>query len=246
MLIEHDAVAEAAVVPRPTRCAWPFPRPTWCSRRATRPRRETALAILRHAREHLPAYKRVRRLEFYELPKTISGKIRRVELRGARGRAASRAPTRRRPTASTATRTSPSCGSDLLVPRRPALRGDRPAGRGVQRPLPDVVRRGLHRLPRPRRAALPEADRVGGRRDGRALRARLRRLGALARRRPRRGRVRAAGDDELHARGSRCTGRRTRWPWSAATSTSSWSGTPTTGGWSKAPGIPEELAAALG
>ena len=32
-------------------------------------------------RERLPAYKRIRRLEFADLPKTISGKIRRVELR---------------------------------------------------------------------------------------------------------------------------------------------------------------------
>lgn len=45
------------------------------------PTRETALSILRYAREHLAPYLRVRRLEFYELPKTISGKIRRVELR---------------------------------------------------------------------------------------------------------------------------------------------------------------------
>ncbi len=37
--------------------------------------------MLRYAREHLAAYKRIRRIEFYELPKTISGKIRRVELR---------------------------------------------------------------------------------------------------------------------------------------------------------------------
>jgi acetyl-CoA synthetase len=42
---------------------------------------ETALSILAHARERLAPYKRVRRLEFGELPKTISGKIRRVELR---------------------------------------------------------------------------------------------------------------------------------------------------------------------
>jgi acetyl-CoA synthetase len=41
----------------------------------------TAESILRHAREQLAPYKRVRRLEFAELPKTISGKIRRVELR---------------------------------------------------------------------------------------------------------------------------------------------------------------------
>ena len=49
------------------------------------PDRDTALAILRHAREHLAPYKRVRRIEFAELPKTISGKIRRVELRARRG-----------------------------------------------------------------------------------------------------------------------------------------------------------------
>ena len=47
------------------------------------PTRETALDIMRFAREHLAPYKRVRRLEFGELPKTISGKIRRVELRSA-------------------------------------------------------------------------------------------------------------------------------------------------------------------
>jgi acetyl-CoA synthetase len=45
------------------------------------PTRETALAILAYARVRLAPYKRVRRLEFAELPKTISGKIRRVELR---------------------------------------------------------------------------------------------------------------------------------------------------------------------
>jgi len=45
------------------------------------PTRETALAILRFAREHLAPYQRIRRLEFGELPKTISGKLRRVELR---------------------------------------------------------------------------------------------------------------------------------------------------------------------
>ncbi len=42
---------------------------------------ETAFSILKHAREGLAPWQRVRRLEFYELPKTISGKIRRVELR---------------------------------------------------------------------------------------------------------------------------------------------------------------------
>ena len=38
-------------------------------------------AHLAYARDRLAPYKRVRRIEFAELPKTISGKIRRVELR---------------------------------------------------------------------------------------------------------------------------------------------------------------------
>ena len=37
--------------------------------------------MLNNQIEHLPPYLRVRRLEFYDLPKTISGKIRRVDLR---------------------------------------------------------------------------------------------------------------------------------------------------------------------
>lgn len=45
------------------------------------PGQETALSILRYAREHLAPFQRVRRVEFAELPKTISGKIRRVDLR---------------------------------------------------------------------------------------------------------------------------------------------------------------------
>ena len=48
--------------------------------------RDTALAIFRHVASHLAPYKRVRRIEFAELPKTISGKIRRVELRQGESR----------------------------------------------------------------------------------------------------------------------------------------------------------------
>ena len=44
---------------------------------------DTAKAILEHARDHLAPFLKVRRVEFFELPKTISGKIRRVELRKA-------------------------------------------------------------------------------------------------------------------------------------------------------------------
>jgi len=81
VLMEHDAVAEAAVVPSPDPVRLAVPKAYVVLSSRYQPSRDTALEILRHAREHLPAYKRVRRLEFAELPKTISGKIRRVELR---------------------------------------------------------------------------------------------------------------------------------------------------------------------
>ena len=83
LLIEHAAVAEAAVVPAPDplRTAVPKAYVTLASGWAAD--RQTALAIFRHIRERAAPFKRVRRIEFTELPKTISGKIRRVELRRA-------------------------------------------------------------------------------------------------------------------------------------------------------------------
>jgi acetyl-CoA synthetase len=81
VLIEHPAVTEAAVVPAPDPLRLAVPKAYVALTTGWEPDRETALAILRYAREHLPPYLRVRRLEFAELPKTISGKIRRVELR---------------------------------------------------------------------------------------------------------------------------------------------------------------------
>src|SRR3954469_16187396 len=81
VLIEHDAVAEAAVVPSPDPVRAAVPKAYVVLAAGWEPNRDTALAILRHSREHLAPYKRIRRLEFAELPKTISGKIRRVELR---------------------------------------------------------------------------------------------------------------------------------------------------------------------
>lgn len=82
VLIEHEAVAEAAVVPSPDPVRLAVPKAYVTLAAGHRPSRDTALAILRYAREKLAPYKRIRRLEFGELPKTISGKIRRVELRG--------------------------------------------------------------------------------------------------------------------------------------------------------------------
>jgi len=92
-LIEHPAVAEAAVVPSPDPLRLAVPKAFVALAGSHPPTRDTALAIFRHLRTQLAPYKRVRRLEFAELPKTISGKIRRVELRGAE--AANRAAGRR-------------------------------------------------------------------------------------------------------------------------------------------------------
>jgi acetyl-CoA synthetase len=83
VLIEHPAVAEAAVVPSPDPMRLAVPKAYVALASGHAPDRATALSILRHCRATLAPFKRVRRLEFAELPKTISGKIRRVELRRA-------------------------------------------------------------------------------------------------------------------------------------------------------------------
>ncbi len=82
VLIEHPAVAEAAVVPAPDPVRLAVPKAYVALAPGYDPSDETAFEILKYAREHLAPYLRVRRVEFFELPKTISGKIRRVELRG--------------------------------------------------------------------------------------------------------------------------------------------------------------------
>jgi acetyl-CoA synthetase len=80
-LLEHEAVAEAAVVPSPDELRLAVPKAYVVLAEGWRPGPETAKAIFAHSRETLAPYKRVRVIEFAELPKTISGKIRRVELR---------------------------------------------------------------------------------------------------------------------------------------------------------------------
>ncbi|HWD02391.1 MAG TPA: AMP-binding protein [Amycolatopsis sp.] len=82
VLLEHEAVAEAAVVPAPDPIRLAVPKAYVVLAAGHEPTADTARAILAYARENLAPYKRIRRLEFGELPKTISGKIRRVELRG--------------------------------------------------------------------------------------------------------------------------------------------------------------------
>ncbi len=81
VLIEHEAVAEAAVVPAPDPIRLSVPKAYVVLAPGFEPSREVALSIFLFVRERVPAYKRIRRIEFAELPKTISGKIRRVALR---------------------------------------------------------------------------------------------------------------------------------------------------------------------
>ncbi|HEY0617174.1 MAG TPA: AMP-dependent synthetase, partial [Kribbella sp.] len=81
VLIEHPAVAEAAVVPSPDPVRLAVPKAYVVLAAGREPSRELAEEILQFCRDHLAPYKRIRRIEFAELPKTISGKIRRVELR---------------------------------------------------------------------------------------------------------------------------------------------------------------------
>jgi acetyl-CoA synthetase len=83
VLIEHEAVVEAAVVPSPDPVRLAVPKAYIVLADGWAPSASTAEAIFAYAREHMPPYARIRRLEFAELPKTVSGKIRRVELRAA-------------------------------------------------------------------------------------------------------------------------------------------------------------------
>lgn len=81
VLIEHEAVLEAAIVPSPDPLRLSVPKAFVTLRQGVLPSREVAASLFAFARERLAPYKRIRRIEFRELPKTISGKIRRVELR---------------------------------------------------------------------------------------------------------------------------------------------------------------------
>ncbi|UWE11585.1 AMP-binding protein [Actinacidiphila bryophytorum] len=82
-LLEHEAVAEAAVVPAPDDLRLAIPKAYVVLAEGWKPDAETARAIFAHSRSVLAPYKRIRRLEFAPLPKTVSGKIRRIELREA-------------------------------------------------------------------------------------------------------------------------------------------------------------------
>ncbi|HJE50554.1 MAG TPA: AMP-binding protein, partial [Tessaracoccus flavescens] len=81
VLIQHPAVVEAAIVPAPDPIRAAVPKAYVALAAGYEPTAETAVSILAYAKEHLAPYLRVRRIEFSELPKTISGKVRRVVLR---------------------------------------------------------------------------------------------------------------------------------------------------------------------
>jgi acetyl-CoA synthetase len=81
ILIEHPAVAEAAVVPAPHPVRLAVPKAFIVLAAGYQPSRAVAQDILQFTRVKLAPFKRIRRLEFAALPKTLSGKIRRVDLR---------------------------------------------------------------------------------------------------------------------------------------------------------------------
>jgi len=80
-LIEHEAVAEAAVVPSPDPVRGFVPKAYVILAPGHAPDAGTAASIFAFLRDRVSPYKMIRRIEFSDLPKTISGKIRRVELR---------------------------------------------------------------------------------------------------------------------------------------------------------------------
>jgi acetyl-CoA synthetase len=82
VLLEHDLVAEAAVVPSPDPIRLAIPKAYVLLVPGTARSADTARSIFLHLHARLAPFKRIRRIELVsELPKTISGKIRRVQLR---------------------------------------------------------------------------------------------------------------------------------------------------------------------
>jgi acetyl-CoA synthetase len=81
-LLEHEAIAEVAVVPCPDPLRLAVPKAYLVPVAGVRIDQMLAASVFAFARRQLAPYKQVRRIEFVtELPKTISGKIRRVDLR---------------------------------------------------------------------------------------------------------------------------------------------------------------------
>ncbi len=82
MTFRTSRLCGTAVEPRPDPVRPAVPVTHVIHKAGAAPDRATALSIFRLLGDHLSAFERVRRLAFVDaLPKTISGKIRRVELR---------------------------------------------------------------------------------------------------------------------------------------------------------------------
>lgn len=83
VLLEHDLVIEAAVIPSPDPTRLAVPKAYVCLRTdSVDAEVDAARSIFAYAHDRLSSHLWVRIIEFVpELPKTISGKIRRVELR---------------------------------------------------------------------------------------------------------------------------------------------------------------------
>jgi acetyl-CoA synthetase len=81
LLLMHDSVTEAAVVPSPDPLRLSVPKAFVVLKPNLTPSRDLAKSVLVFVSKRAPPYQRIRRIEFCELPKTISGKIRRVDLR---------------------------------------------------------------------------------------------------------------------------------------------------------------------
>ena len=81
VLLEHPAIAEVAVIPYPDPIKLFVPKACIKLRAGFEPGPEAAREIFAFARAQLSPYARIRRIEFCELPRTISEKIRRAELR---------------------------------------------------------------------------------------------------------------------------------------------------------------------
>jgi acetyl-CoA synthetase len=81
-LLEHPLVAEAAVAPARDPIRQTVPKAYVTLAQSDDGDRAAALSLFTFLRDRLAPYKRIRRIEFVaQLPKTLSGKIRRVVLR---------------------------------------------------------------------------------------------------------------------------------------------------------------------